>query len=196
MSWSIAPIPPTGLGVGGPYDEDPFGYVGDFRLARLHERLAATAIDVGATLVAPVLVAKVLSSVLTTTETVCSIGWCREVTSGPSLMTKAYVLALVLIVANSVVIQGLTGQSLGKRLTGLTLALPVESRQLGPSLVYPGVAVTLARFLALLCIDYAIFVGVLRPAWHGRRQTFGDSLLGTVVVAEPIELVVGDGPRR
>ena len=194
MSWTIDPIPPTGLGAGRA-GEDAYGYIGDFRLARLHERLAATAVDIAATALAPVFIAWVFAKAFPVTQTVCQFGMCQQVTGPRGLGATPFVLCLLLVTVNSIVIQGYTGQSLGKYVMGLTLASPIQTTDLGPSLVYPGVARTLARFLALACIDYVILIGILRPAWHGRRQTFGDSILGTVVVADPIELLVGDGPR-
>lgn len=80
------------------------------------------------------------------------------------------------------VLQGLTGQTPGRRVMGVAVVratpegLPLDER--------PGVVRSVGRWLAHL-LDAILLIGYLRPLWNRERRTFADSLAGTVVVRRP-----------
>lgn len=86
----------------------------------------------------------------------------------PRSLVPAAALVLLLV------LQGLTGWTPAKLLVGIRV---VDARTSRPA----GVPRTLARTVLHL-VDAIFLVGYLRPLWHERRQTFADSLVGTVVV--------------
>ncbi|MET0787665.1 MAG: RDD family protein [Cellulomonas sp.] len=94
----------------------------------------------------------------------------------PMLLGQMTVIPTVLaaIVWNRGVWQGRTGQSLGKKAMSIRLAdqstdLPV------------GVRTALLRELAHV-VDTLSVVGWLNPLWNGKRRTFADQIVGTVVL--------------
>lgn len=78
------------------------------------------------------------------------------------------------VVLGLLVVQGLTGQTPGKRVLAIAVVDDVTGRPVG-------VLRTLVRQLAHV-LDVLLVVGYLRPAWHRERRTFADSLLRTLVV--------------
>jgi Mce-associated membrane protein len=94
-------------------------------------------------------------------------------TAGPPASWGPAAVAVTLL--TFVLLQAYTGMTPGKRVAGVA----VVSADTG---VPAGFGSTLARpFLHVL--DGVVLIGYLRPLWHGRRQTFADSILGTVAVA-------------
>lgn len=88
-------------------------------------------------------------------------------------------------VLSVVVMQGYTGQSLGKRLLGLQLYRPrVDPKTGHPYSVYPGMALCALRLvvmfalMGLCCIG---FFGLVAPWWRADRRTWADGLVGTLV---------------
>ncbi len=73
---------------------------------------------------------------------------------------------------------GRTGRSWGKRVLRIALVAEVNGQPVGV-----GNAV-LRDLLHLL--DGLALVGLLRPLWDRKRQTFADKLMTTVVVADPV----------
>ncbi len=69
--------------------------------------------------------------------------------------------------------EGETGQSPGKRLTGLRV-VKMDGTLLGGGM---GIVRKLAHFLDGIC-----FIGYLFPLWDPQKQTFADKILTTVVV--------------
>ncbi|TQL04039.1 putative RDD family membrane protein YckC [Cellulomonas sp. SLBN-39] len=79
-----------------------------------------------------------------------------------------------LLLAVYVLLQGLTGQTPGRRLVGIA----VVDRVTGTP---AGLLRTLVRPVVHL-LDAILLVGYARPLWDGRRRTFADQVLGTLVV--------------
>lgn len=109
-----------------------------------------------------------------------------------------YVLGMV---ANSVVMQGLTGQSLGKRVLGLKLGREIlvvrpgmATNERAAYLVYPGIGVCALRQLAHVLDVLTFGVGYLRPLWHWQRQTFADSICRTYVTAPSADIELVTAP--
>ena len=89
-----------------------------------------------------------------------------------------YVVALGLTVCNRYVLAGRTGQSVGKRVTGIWLVSRTTGRPIG----------TLNAFVRdlLHVLDGFGCVGYLWPLWDDERQTLADKVAQTVVVRTPV----------
>lgn len=79
------------------------------------------------------------------------------------------------------VLQGLTGQTPGRRVLGIEV---VRAPVGGPVGGRPGVLRSVARYCAHL-LDAIALIGYLRPIFHHERRTFADSMVGTVVLRRP-----------
>jgi len=88
------------------------------------------------------------------------------------------VVALGLAVCNRYVLAGRTGQSVGKRVTGIWLVSRTTGRPIG----------TLDAFVRdlLHVLDGIGYVGYLWPLWDDERQTLADKVAQTVVVRTPV----------
>jgi Mce-associated membrane protein len=89
---------------------------------------------------------------------------------GPLILIPIGALAILLV------LQAITGWTPGKLVVGIRVV-----REGSP--VPAGLWTTLRRWLLHL-LDALFLVGYLRPLWHGRRQTFADSIAHTVVLQE------------
>jgi uncharacterized RDD family membrane protein YckC len=103
---------------------------------------------------------------------------------GPVVEGFALVIVLAVIGFNSIFLQGMTGQSIGKKVLGMQLVRGVVSDQNGKSLVRPGVLWTLIRFVSH-ALDTICYIGFFAPLWTRRRQTFADMIANTAVLKEP-----------
>jgi uncharacterized RDD family membrane protein YckC len=74
---------------------------------------------------------------------------------------------------------GRTGQSYGKRATGIRLARFADGLPVGGGIGF--VRLFLNWLLWLLCIIPGV-VNLLTPLWDSRRQTWSDKIVGSVVV--------------
>lgn len=100
--------------------------------------------------------------------------------SGPGDDVLPWTSSAVLVFAwlLMLVLQGLTGQTPGRRVVNITVVhAPVDGPVGGP----PGVLRSLVRWVAHL-LDAILLIGYLRPLWHPEGRTFADGLLSTVVV--------------
>ena len=94
---------------------------------------------------------------------------------GIAVVGVTYLVSLVIIIWNSFMRQGRTGQSLGKQAVGTRLVSATTGQPIG----------ALMAFLRQIChfIDgLPCYLGYLWPLWDSRRQTFADKIVGTVVV--------------
>lgn len=77
----------------------------------------------------------------------------------------------------NIVQQGQTGQTLGKRVLEIRL-VRLDGK------TPPGVGLSFGRYLLHIFIDSAVcYLGFLWAIWDPKRQTFGDKIVNTVVVA-------------
>ena len=81
---------------------------------------------------------------------------------------------LVGLVVAMLVLQGWTGATPGKRVAGVAVVRVSDGRPAG--FVAAGL-----RVVAHL-LDAILLIGYLRPLWNARRQTFADSMIGTLVI--------------
>lgn len=75
-------------------------------------------------------------------------------------------------ICNCGYLQGTTGSSLGRRVTGTKLVSIATGQPVGF-----GRALT-----RQICHVLDFGIGYLRPLWNGTRQTFADQIVGTIVV--------------
>jgi hypothetical protein len=87
-------------------------------------------------------------------------------------------VALGWTVYNRWLLAGRTGQSVGRRVTGLWLVGRETNRPVGAANAF-------VRDLAHM-VDGVRWVGYLWPIWDAERQTFADKLTHTVVVTTPV----------
>jgi uncharacterized RDD family membrane protein YckC len=73
------------------------------------------------------------------------------------------------------IIEGQTGQSIGKRAAGTRLLREADGRPVGAGLA-------VVRWLAHILDSLACLLGWLWPLWDAKRQTFADKVCSTVVV--------------
>jgi len=84
--------------------------------------------------------------------------------------------ALVWTIYNKV-IEGQTGQSIGKRVAGTRLLRESDGQVVGAGLA-------IGRWLLHILDSLACLLGWLWPLWDAKRQTFADKLVSTVVIKE------------
>lgn len=160
---------PTSSGQPGGYGNLPsagpepkewrFGYMAQAKLASWPSRLGSGAIDY----VPLVLIIQLFGSMHA-----AALGW---------------ILGIALLLLNSVYMQGMTGQSLGKRILGSRLVSAVESGPWEFTLVYPGPARAFGRELAHIVDVIPFYLGFVRPLWQRQHRTCADSIAKTVVLA-------------
>ena len=85
--------------------------------------------------------------------------------------TSGWLVGLVVVM---LALQGWTGATPGKRVAGVAVVRSSDGRPAG--IVASGL-----RVVAHV-IDAILLIGYLRPLWNVRRQTFADSIAGTLVV--------------
>jgi uncharacterized RDD family membrane protein YckC len=101
------------------------------------------------------------------------------------MINATYLLVIVLFVLNSGVLQGLTGQSIGKKVLGMQVVRGIIDPDRDKLIVRPGWPWGVAR-LALHVVDaFPCYIGFLAPLWTWRRQTFADMIANTAVLKEP-----------
>ena len=101
------------------------------------------------------------------------------------MINATYLLVIALAVLNSGVLQGLTGQSIGKKVLGMQLVRGIIDPDGDKLIVRPGWPWGVAR-LALHTLDaLPCYIGFLAPLWTWRRQTFADMIANTAVLKEP-----------
>ena len=73
------------------------------------------------------------------------------------------------------IIEGRTGQSIGKRVAGTRLIRENDGQPVGAGMA-------IARWLAHILDGLPCLIGYLWPLWDNKRQTFADKICSTVVV--------------
>ncbi|MBM7439033.1 RDD family protein [Streptomyces sp. HB132] len=72
-------------------------------------------------------------------------------------------------------LEGKTGQSIGKKVVGISVHKEADGRTLG-------FGMALVRKLAHLLDSVACYIGWLWPLWDEKKQTFADKVCSTVVI--------------
>ncbi|MDN3296693.1 RDD family protein [Streptomyces ficellus] len=71
--------------------------------------------------------------------------------------------------------EGKTGQSIGKKVLGISLHKEADGRTLGFGMAF-------VRKLAHMLDSFACYLGWLWPLWDAKKQTFADKVCSTVVI--------------
>jgi uncharacterized RDD family membrane protein YckC len=86
----------------------------------------------------------------------------------------AYVVVAAFVVWD-LVVQGITGQTVGKRLVGTCLVRSDDGEVVGPWL-------SILRYFGHILDVLPLYLGFLWPLWDAKRQTFSDKMCRTVVI--------------
>lgn len=158
------------------------GWAPTFPLASWGDRVVAALIDAlyllpfSIAYVAGIMMAAINAPTKTRSGTVVSPGNPGAMWLGVALLVIGVLGIFVVGFYNTVVVQGRTGQSWGKKRWGIRVI-----RQDNGQILTMG-----NNFLRQLChyLDGAVYVGYLWPLWDPMRQTFADKIMKTVVVKE------------
>jgi len=134
-------------------------------LAPWRARVRGALIDIGLT-AAPVAIAVVVGAILQ---------GLLHYTGAVVALCGVGVVAALGFTVRSLVEQGRTGQTIGKRRLGICLVRERDGLPVGP-------ARSLGRQALHLLDSLPVGIGWLRPLWNAKHQTFADTLLTTVVV--------------
>ncbi|WP_127782178.1 RDD family protein [Rhodococcus sp. X156] len=94
---------------------------------------------------------------------------------GTLLALVVFAAFLGFVIWNSFILQGSTGQSLGKRWAGTQLVDERTGRPIGGGMAF-------VRQLAHIVDSLICYVGWLFPLWDDKRQTLADKMVHTVVL--------------
>ena len=86
----------------------------------------------------------------------------------------AYVVAAAFVIWD-LVVQGITGQTVGKRFVGTCLVRLDDGEVVGPGL-------SILRYFGHILDVLPLYAGFLWPLWDDKRQTFSDKMCRTVVI--------------
>ena len=73
------------------------------------------------------------------------------------------------------VVQGQTGQTIGKKAVGIKLVRESDGQVVGPGLSF-------GRFAVHYVTDGLCYLGYLWPLWDAKKQTWADKILSTLVI--------------
>lgn len=163
------PAPPPSYGgppaAGGYGAAEPAGYYMGHKLANWPQRVGAFLIDYLVILV-PVGIAVALAAPG------------RDGSNGGALIAGLlYLIGFGLWIYNRWILAGRTGQSWGKQALGIKLLRMDNGQPIGGGMAF-------VRDLAHFLDGLPCYLGYLWPIWDGRRQTFADKVITTVVIAD------------
>ncbi|MGI5212895.1 RDD family protein [Plantactinospora sp. CA-290183] len=96
--------------------------------------------------------------------------------SNPNPLYYVFILLMFLLNAyNRWYLAGKTGQSWGKKATGISLVAEATGQPIG-------VGKAFLRELAHFVDGIICYIGYLFPIWDAKKQTIGDKIMSTVVV--------------
>ena len=122
--------------------------------------------------------------------------WLIDTLIGAAIVIVAFILAailgnasnalaaLVLIVGYlgafaffiwQMVVQGQTGQTIGKKQIGIKLVREADGQ-------FVGAGLSIARYFVHIVDSIPCYLGYLWPLWDAKKQTFADKILTTIVV--------------
>ncbi len=107
-------------------------------------------------------------------------------TQTTGLMVGMFFWGIVFTFTNTVIMQGLYGYTLGKKIMGLQVVT-----ELGGSL---GIPKALGRHFATILSALPLYLGFAAILWTKRRQAFHDSICGTLVIERPAASVQALSP--
>ncbi|MGW2957230.1 RDD family protein [Streptomyces sp. NPDC001220] len=84
-------------------------------------------------------------------------------------------LALIGLAIWQLIMEGRTGQTVGKKALGIRLVKEATGQPIGVGMAF-------VRRIAHFLDSLACYLGWLWPAWDAKRQTFADKVCGTIVI--------------
>ncbi|MEU2621213.1 RDD family protein [Streptomyces sp. NPDC007157] len=84
-------------------------------------------------------------------------------------------LALLGLAIWQLIMEGRTGQTVGKKALGIRLVKEATGQPIGVGMAF-------VRRIAHVLDSLACYLGWLWPAWDAKRQTFADKVCGTIVI--------------
>ncbi|MBW8799302.1 MAG: RDD family protein [Streptomyces sp.] len=84
-------------------------------------------------------------------------------------------LAILGIAIWQLIMEGRTGQTIGKKALGIRLVKEATGQPIGVGMAF-------VRRIAHILDSLACYLGWLWPAWDAKRQTFADKVCGTIVI--------------
>jgi uncharacterized RDD family membrane protein YckC len=93
---------------------------------------------------------------------------------GALVLIVGYLGLLAFSIWNQIIVQGQTGQSIGKKQIGIKLISEQTGQPMGPLMCFVR---QIAHFLDSICL-----IGYLWPLWDPKKQTFADKVMSTIVV--------------
>jgi uncharacterized RDD family membrane protein YckC len=87
-------------------------------------------------------------------------------------------LALAFGIWNIFIRQGRTGQTIGKGVVGIKLVGESTGQPIGAGMAF-------VRQIVHILDSLACYLGWLWPLWDGKRQTFADKIMSTIVINQP-----------
>ena len=94
---------------------------------------------------------------------------------GTLVAILGYLAILAFVIWNQVIVQGQTGQSIGKKQIGIKLIAEQTGQPLGPGM-------TFVRMIAHVLDSIPCYIGYLWPLWDAKKQTFADKIMTSIVV--------------
>ena len=95
--------------------------------------------------------------------------------AGGAVIGLSYLLAVLIAFWNRVIKQGRTGQSFGKKVTGLKIV----SESTGETI---GIGRTFGREVCSILFSYLCFLNALWPLWDQKQQTWHDKVVSDLVI--------------
>ncbi len=154
-----------------PYSQQPYGQQGP----PLVGAYASWISRVGASLLDSVVVLPVLLVALGIGAPMSASSSTGVAAAGTVIIVIGYLAGLGVAVWNSVFRQGKTGQSLGKKVLGITLRKEATGQPIGAGLAF-------GRIFVHVLNTIPCYLGWVWPLWDAKKQTFTDKVLATVVV--------------
>ena len=93
---------------------------------------------------------------------------------GVLIAILGYLGILAFVIWNQIIVQGQTGQSIGKKQIGIKLIAEQTGQPLGPLM-------TFVRMIAHV-LDSICMIGYLWPLWDAKKQTFADKVMSSIVI--------------
>jgi len=95
---------------------------------------------------------------------------------GTAFLILTYLAAFAFVIWQ-LVVQGQTGQTIGKRVLSIRLVAETTGQPIGPGL-------SIGRAFLHAVDGIPCYLGYLWPLWDGKKQTFADKILHTVVLRQ------------
>lgn len=94
---------------------------------------------------------------------------------GRAALSVAYIATFGIAILNRLVLQGRTGQSIGKKMTGLKIVKADTGERIG-------VGRNFLREVMSFFFNYICFLNFLWPLWDEKHQTWHDKVVSDIVI--------------